>query len=131
MLEQRQEGALQPCGQTRSRHGRRIHRQVVEIADEELVAERELGRNSRRTRSKFGYCGTVGDNQAEIREQGAQIDGPLNPSYSLLLHSTFLRITTVSRYALQEKGLGHDTPAELKPTISAMPPPSTSASLRG
>jgi hypothetical protein len=30
-----------------------------------------------------------GDNQAEIREQGAQIDGPLNPSYSLLLHSTF------------------------------------------
>src|SRR6266478_1912239 len=48
-----------------------------------------------------------GDNQAEIREQGAQIDGPLNPSYSLLLHSTFLCITTDSRYALEEKGLGH------------------------
>src|SRR5262245_4527780 len=43
----------------------------------------------------------------EIREQGAQIDGPLNPSYSLLLRSTFLCITTLARCALQEKGLGH------------------------
>src|SRR5262249_50990019 len=47
------------------------------------------------------------DNQAHTREQGTQIEGPLNPSCALLLRSTFICITTVARCALQEKGLGH------------------------
>jgi len=39
MLERQQERALQPCRQTRSHHGEEFTDKLVEIADEELVAE--------------------------------------------------------------------------------------------
>src|SRR5262245_56997743 len=97
MLEQRREGCPSTLRETSSHDGRRIHRQVVEIADEELCCPTRVTVEFEADSIKIWLLRYRGTIRVKFASRGRRIDGPPNPSYSLLLHSTFLCITTVGR----------------------------------